>query len=181
MVCPRGCGVQADLRARLSVQNLGKYSRTASPGLNLYLWPMQNLVGIVSTRVQQLNVSTVTKTLDNVTVSLRVAVQYRIINDTIKDEAFEPSGNQVVPFSPDMERTAENHGVWRAYYRLTDVTEQLRPYVEDVVRSEVPKRSLDDAFAEKEAVAVAVKSSLQHKMKEYGYGECAWTSRCPRV
>lgn len=149
------------------IENLGKFNRTASPGLNLYLWPLQNMVGIVSTRVQQLNVRTVTKTLDNVTVSLQIAVQYRIINDTIKDEP-EATGNQIVPFDPEMDRE-ENNGVWRAFYRLTDIVEQLRPYVEDVVRSEVPKRSLDDAYAEKEAVAVAVKSSLQHEMKKYGY------------
>lgn len=164
------------------MQHLGEYKRTASPGLNVYAWPLANVVGIVSTRVQQLNVRTVTKTLDNVTVSLQIAVQYRIINDFIKDEKpgaeleGEPSGDEVIPFSPDMERHPENHGVYRAFYRLTDIQEQLRPYVEDVVRSQVPKRSLDDAYAEKEAVAVAVKSSLQHRMSDYGYGECMWTS-----
>jgi regulator of protease activity HflC (stomatin/prohibitin superfamily) len=155
------------------IEDMGRFKRTASPGLNLYLWPLHNMVGIVSTRVQQLNVRTVTKTLDNVTVSLQVAVQYRIINDYIQDEKpgaeSEPSGDEVVPFTPDMDRNPENHGVYRAFYRLTDIQEQLRPYVEDVVRSQVPKRSLDDAFAEKEAVAVAVKSSLQHRMSDYGY------------
>ena len=160
----------------MPAQDMGRFKRTASPGLNLYLWPLHNMVGIVSTRVQQLNVRTVTKTLDNVTVSLQVAVQYRIINDYIQDEKpgaeSEPSGDEVVPFTPDMDRNPENHGVYRAFYRLTDIQEQLRPYVEDVVRSQVPKRSLDDAFAEKEAVAVAVKSSLQHRMSDYGYGEC---------
>ena len=30
----------------------------------------------------------------------------------------------------------------RAYYRLTDIVQQLTPYVEDVVRSEVPLRTL---------------------------------------
>ena len=62
-----------------------------------------------------------------------------------------------------------NHGIWRAFYQLTDIEQQLRPYVEDVVRSEVPKRNLDDAYTEKEAVAVAVKASLVHEMKQYGY------------
>lgn len=157
------------------IEHLGEYKRTASPGLNVYAWPLASVVGIVSTRVQQLNVQTVTKTLDNVTVSLQIAVQYRIINDFIKDEKAgvelegEPSGDEVIPFTPDMERHPENHGVYRAFYRLTDIQAQLRPYVEDVVRSQVPKRSLDDAYAEKEAVAVAVKSSLQHRMSDYGY------------
>ena len=46
---------------------------------------------------------------------------------------------------------------------------QLTPYVEDVVRSEVPKKTLDEAYESKEAVANAVKSALQAEMKRYGY------------
>eukprot|EP01044_Picomonas_judraskeda_P018914 COSAG03_NODE_3863_length_1788_cov_0.979278_1_plen_166_part_10 len=118
------------------------------------------MVGIVSTRVQQLNVRTVTKTLDNVTVSLQIAVQYRIINDTIKDEP-EATGNQIVPFDPEMDR-AENNGVWRAFYRLTDIVEQLRPYVEDVVRSEVPKRSLSLSLSLSLSVCVCVCLQVRH-------------------
>merc|ERR1711939_951674 len=39
----------------------------------------------------------------------------------------------------------------------------------DVVRSEVPLRTLDEAYASKEEVATAVRSALQHEMKRYGY------------
>merc|ERR1711939_467866 len=39
----------------------------------------------------------------------------------------------------------------------------------DVVRSEVPLRTLDEAYESKEAAAVAVRSALQHEMKRYGY------------
>ena len=52
----------------------------------------------------------------------------------------------------DMDRSGSvstqlmDHGVCRAYYRLTDIRVQLTPYVEDVVRSEVPKRTLDEAY-----------------------------------
>ena len=41
------------------------------------------------------------------------------------------------------------------------IEQQLRPYVEDTVRSEIPKRKLDEAYEEKEAVAIAVKQTLE--------------------
>lgn len=140
------------------VETLGKFSSIATPGLLIIPFPISNLVGELSTRVQQLDVNTMTKTKDNVTVTLKIAVQYRVITDNIQDE------------SADMDRNnAESQGVWRAYYRLTDIVQQLTPYVEDVVRSEVPLRTLDEAYASKEEVATAVRSSLQHEMKRYGY------------
>jgi regulator of protease activity HflC (stomatin/prohibitin superfamily) len=72
----------------------------------------------------------------------------------------------------DMQRgddAVSGHGVTRAFYRLTDIVQQLTPYVEDVVRSEVPRRTLDEAYESKEAVALAVKKALQTEMKRYGY------------
>ena len=41
---------------------MGAFSRTASPGLNLICCPFQQMAGVLSTRVQQLNVRTATKT-----------------------------------------------------------------------------------------------------------------------
>merc|ERR550537_185642 len=67
------------------------------------------------------------------------------------------------------EPACTKHGVWRAYYRLTDIERQLTPYVEDVVRSTVPRKTLDEAYEAKGEVAVAVKTALSHEMKRYGY------------
>jgi regulator of protease activity HflC (stomatin/prohibitin superfamily) len=125
-----------------------------------------------STRVQQLDVQTDTKTKDNVTVSLKIAVQYRVINELVRDDpppaakAGEPAPDMFERENPD---ECTKHGVWRAYYRLTDIQRQLTPYVEDVVRSTVPRKTLDEAYEAKEEVAVAVKTALSHEMKRYGY------------
>ena len=62
-----------------------------------------------------------------------------------------------------------NHGLWRAYYRLTNPGLQIQSYVEDTVRSELPRKTLDEAYEAKDDVAVAVKEALQHEMKQYGY------------
>lgn len=147
---------------------------------------MAQMVGRLSTRVQQLNVSTDTKTKDNVTVTVRIAVQYRVINEMVRDRrssiqddsmgsaggkttALLQSGGQATTSDMDRGDTLASHGVCRAYYRLTDIVMQLTPYVEDVVRSEVPKRTLDEAYESKEAVALAVKAALSLEMQRYGY------------
>merc|ERR1719261_1900387 len=62
-----------------------------------------------------------------------------------------------------------NHGLWRAYYRLSNPALQIQSYVEDTVRSELPRKTLDEAYEAKDDVAVAVKEALQHEMKQYGY------------
>jgi regulator of protease activity HflC (stomatin/prohibitin superfamily) len=59
-----GC---VDSSERGVVQMFGKFSYVASPGLSLIMWPFQTIAG-VSTKVQQLDVKTATKTKDNVTV-----------------------------------------------------------------------------------------------------------------
>jgi regulator of protease activity HflC (stomatin/prohibitin superfamily) len=41
--------------------------------------------------------------------------------------------------------------------------------VEDIVRSTVPKMELDSTFEAKEEIAHAIRDSLQHIMKDYGY------------
>ena len=107
-------------------------------------------------------------------MTLQIAVQYRVITDSNLEPVAgkAAASNQVSPV-PDMERdTVENSGVWRAFYRLTDIEQQLRPYVEDTVRSEIPKRKLDEAYEEKEAVAIAVKQTLEVR-------RCPLPAPCP--
>jgi len=145
------------------IETMGGFSHIVSPGCTWIWYPFQNVGGTLSTRVQQLDVITDTKTKDNVTMKLKIAVQYEVMNHVVKAE----SGGDI----PDMSRGTvdEDHGVYRAFYKLTDIRQQLTPYVEDVVRSEIPKRELDEAYESKEAVAHAVQDALSHEMQQYGY------------
>lgn len=43
------------------------------------------------------------------------------------------------------------------------------PNIFDVVRAEVPKMKLDDVFARKDDVAIAIRDELQEAMRSYGY------------
>eukprot|EP00977_Amphora_coffeiformis_P012972 scaffold3330_cov164-Amphora_coffeaeformis.AAC.4 len=123
------------------VEDLGQFKQLLSPGLHILLWPIQNVVGTLSLRIQQLDVYCETKTKDNVFVQVAVAVQYRVLAES----------------------------AYEAYYRLTDPRTQIQSYVFDVVRSTVPKMELDEAFSSKDDIAKAVLESLASVMTEYGY------------
>lgn len=123
------------------IERLGEFQKTAGPGLHFVVPGLYEIVGKVSMRVQQLNVDTETKTKDNVTVKVSVAVQFKAMEDKVYD----------------------------AYYRLTDPTQQIRAYVDDVIRSTIPKMELDTAFESKDQVAGDVKKSLDKIMHDFGY------------
>jgi len=123
------------------VEDLGQFKKLIDPGLHIVFCPLQQVVGQLSLRIQQLDVNCETKTKDNVFCNVGVAVQYRVITEAAYD----------------------------AYYRLSDPSGQIQSYVFDVVRSTVPKMKLDEAFASKADIAESTKDQLQQVMKDYGY------------
>lgn len=123
------------------IERFGEFKRDAQPGLHCICWPMESIAGTISTRVQQLEVITMTKTKDNVGVTVKVAVQY----------------------------LAQQDQVYNAYYKLTNVGAQIQSYVDDVVRATLPTLELDQAFESKDHVADEVKNRLQESMTSYGY------------
>ncbi len=124
------------------IERFGKFNRTAFPGLR-FKWPfIEKVVSRESLRVQQLDVPVQTKTKDNVFIDTKIAVQFKI---------------------PDAE------SVYNAFYKLTNPYEQIRSYVFDVVRAQIPKLELDEVFDKKEEIAEAVRSELQETMGQYGY------------
>jgi regulator of protease activity HflC (stomatin/prohibitin superfamily) len=124
------------------VQRFGKFVREAGPGLQLRVPFFDHIAGRVNLRVQQLDVAIETKTEDNVFVKMIVAVQYFVLPDRVYD----------------------------AFYKLDDAHRQIRSYVFDVVRAQVPKIKLDDVFEKKDDIAEAVKVELSHVMEGFGYG-----------
>lgn len=123
------------------IQRLGKFNRVQQAGLNFKIPFIEGKAGTVNLKVQQLDVGIETKTLDNVFVNMRVSVQYNVKQSAVRD----------------------------AFYKLDDAESQISAYVFDDVRAEVPKMNLDDVFAKKEDIAVAVKQNLSESMEEYGF------------
>jgi len=123
------------------VQRLGKFKKMAQPGLGFIIPFVDSKVGVINMRVQQLDVDVETKTHDDVFVHLRVSVQYQVMQSKL----------------------------WDAYYALENPRNQIASYIFDDVRAEVPKLELDDVFAKKEDIAVAVRDNLAESMDDYGY------------
>lgn len=58
---------------------------------------------------------------------------------------------------------------YESFYKLTDPVLQIKSYVEDIVRSSVPKLEVDAVFEAKEELAHAIRDALQQTMSNYGY------------
>ena len=123
------------------IQRLGKFNRIAQPGLKLRIPIIESVASKENLRIQQLDVDVETKTNDDVFVILKISVQYRII------------GNKV----------------YEAFYELDDPHGQIASYIFDEVRAEVPKLPLDDVFARKDDIAIAVRDNISAQMEQYGY------------
>jgi regulator of protease activity HflC (stomatin/prohibitin superfamily) len=123
------------------IERFGKYKRTSTAGLNFKLPFIETIRGILSLRIQQLDVIIETKTKDNVFVKVVVSVQYNVVAAKIYD----------------------------AYYKLTNPQSQIESFVFDVIRAEVPKMTLDDVFEKKDNIAIAVKNELAELMSDFGY------------
>ncbi|MEY3425751.1 MAG: hypothetical protein RL679_1109, partial [Bacteroidota bacterium] len=123
------------------LERLGKFNRIAGPGFGLIIPFIDRKAATINLRVQQLDVTVETKTLDNVFVNLQVSVQFKVGKDQVKE----------------------------AYYSMDNPRNQISSYVFDDVRAEVPKLDLDDVFARKEDIAFAVQKNIHESMDEYGY------------
>lgn len=122
----------------------GKYHSELKPGCQYVGFDICGIcVGsrVVSSRVCQNITDCTTKTKDNVFVKVSVAVQQQ----------------------PRMERIQD------CLYKLRNPGQQVDSYVTDVVRSEVPKMTLDEVFSEKDNIAKGVNESLTSHMDEYGW------------
>ncbi len=123
------------------VERMGKFHSVRNAGLNVKIPIIDNIVGRLILKIQQLDVLVDTKTKDNVFVKVKISVQFKVIRDK----------------------------VYEAFYKLDNSHTQITSYIFDVVRAEVPKMKLDDVFERKDSIALAVKGELGESMLNYGY------------
>lgn len=123
------------------IERLGRYNATAHEGLNFKLPFLDRIVVRRNLKIVQQDIEVETKTKDNVFVRTKVSVQYQIIREKVND----------------------------SYYKLSDPIAQIESYIFDVVRSEIPKLTLDEVFVNKDTVALAVKESLEESMDDFGF------------
>jgi regulator of protease activity HflC (stomatin/prohibitin superfamily) len=123
------------------IERFGKFIRIADSGISLIIPFIDRKASVINLRLQQLDVTIETKTRDNVFVNLQVSVQFKVGRDQVKE----------------------------AYYSMDNPRNQIASYIFDDVRAEVPRLDLDDVFARKEDIALAVQRNIHESMDEYGY------------
>jgi len=123
------------------VQRFGQFHSIAEPGLLFNIPMFHERAGSLSTRVQFCEEGTFTKTSDHVSLELKVTVMYEIIPEK----------------------------AYHAFYELSDAQAQIMGNVADVVRAQVPTKTLDELFEAKEAMAMTIKAQLEEFMSKYGF------------
>ena len=124
------------------IERFGKFRRTAEAGLHVRApFGIDRIVKRMKLRIQQNNIEIETKTKDNVFVRLNLAVQFQVDSKKVSD----------------------------AYYKLSEPIVQIRSYVEDAIRSSLPKYTLDESYEKKDDIARDVFDTVSNEMSEYGY------------
>jgi len=125
------------------IERLGKFNKVSKAGLHFKIPLVDRIAGTVNLRVRELPVEVETKTKDDVFVKIVVSVQFFVID--------------------------AEEGIRDSFYELNNPEQQIQSYVFDSIRSEVPMMELDDVFAEKEKIALAVKTELSDTMRQFGF------------
>ena len=124
------------------IERFGKFYKIAEAGLHFRMpFGIDNIAKTVSLKVHQNDIEIETKTKDNVFVVLSLAVQFKVDNKKVTD----------------------------AYYKLSTPTAQIQSYVEDAIRSSLPKYTLDESYEKKDDIAKDVFDTVSSEMSEYGY------------
>lgn len=123
------------------VTRFGKFLKVALPGLNWKMPYFDSVAGVVSLRVNQICLTMETKTKDNVFVTIPISVQNRVRPEKVYD----------------------------AFYKLSNPSQQIQSYVEQVILGHVPGMTLDEVFASQSSIAAAVKQELDADMSGFGY------------
>ncbi|WEV45400.1 SPFH domain-containing protein [Streptococcaceae bacterium ESL0687] len=124
------------------IERFGKFQKVSTSGIHLRLpFGIDRIAARIQLRLIQSDMTVETKTRDNVFVQMNVATQYRVSEQNITD----------------------------AYYKLMNPVEQIRSYIEDALRSSVPRLTLDELFEKKDEIALEVQHQVTEEMATYGY------------
>ena len=124
------------------VERFGRYQKIATSGIHMRLpFGIDKIAARIQLRLLQSEIVVETKTKDNVFVMMNVATQYRVNEQNVTD----------------------------AYYKLMRPEAQIKSYIEDAIRSSVPKLTLDELFEKKDEIALEVQHQVAEEMTTYGY------------
>ena len=124
------------------VERFGRYQKIATSGIHMRLpFGIDKIAARIQLRLLQSEIVVETKTKDNVFVMMNVATQYRVNEQNVTD----------------------------AYYKLMRPEAQIKSYIEDALRSSVPKLTLEELYEKKYEIALEVQHQVAEEMTTYGY------------
>jgi len=122
------------------VQDLGAYKGWVEPGCTCYC-PGYRTIEPMSLAVQMINCQSECKTKDNVILTVKTSVQFRVNKHMLKEAKFD----------------------------IIDPRGQIQAYVDSVLRSTFPTLDLDEAYSAKEHVCDQILHSVKMSMSKYGH------------
>lgn len=121
------------------VERLGRYHRTLEAGLHIVMPVVESVRSRVSVLERQLDTRRIsTITLDNVTISIDLAILYRVTDAS------------------------------RAYYRVQDMDQAIQTTVVGMVRSVIGKTDLDGVQSNRRELSDAIETELRSVSQEWG-------------
>jgi len=132
---------ECNLSEPLFFQNsFGEFQKVLNPGCVCIFLGCED-VRVIDMRTQSFSVTSDSKTKDNVTVAVSTMVHFRI----------------------------DPRHVYEAAYTVIEPNRVVQSLIDDVVRSELPKLTLDESYEAKATMVHEIKNVLQEGMARYGY------------
>ena len=113
------------------IERFGRYQKISESGIHMRApFGIDKIAARVQLRLLQSEIVVETKNSGQRIRSMNVATQYRVNESNVKD----------------------------AYYKLMRPEAQIKSYIEDALRSSVPKLTLDELFEKKDEIALEVQN-----------------------
>lgn len=125
------------------VERLGKFHCITGPGFHVKIPVIDKIACRVDMRTNQSEFTISAKTSDNVTIGMKVAVQYCV--------------------------EGSREGIFNSFYRLANPVAQMNSYIIDALRSAIPNYTLDGVYEAKDDIAQGVMLQVAERMQNYGY------------
>ena len=131
------------------IETWGEFKEIQGSGFHWMNPISDKKVATVSLRTMKNAFEIDAKTEDNVTIGLKVSVQYHV--------------------SYEKGRVPQESGVYKSFYTLQEPVGQMRDFVTDALRSAIPGYTLDEVFAKKDDIAQDVNDTVAGLMDAYGF------------
>ncbi|EKF33078.1 hypothetical protein MOQ_003060 [Trypanosoma cruzi marinkellei] len=123
------------------VEGCGKFQRIANPGCHCLIPCVETVRGRVTLKLRYASVDVETKTKDNALVLITACLHYRVLPEEATN----------------------------AFYRFANPEKQIGSFAANVIRSEVPKYTLDEVFVASRNIKQAVEDELKERLSQYGF------------